>query len=285
MKESLTCPICGKEFQTLNSHIHFKHKLSTEEFLKQYPNTKLVSDQIKKSVSKTCKKSGCGKWMKGYEYPEWRIKQYQEKFSGEGNTFFGKNHSKKTRKKMSDNHADFTGDKNPFKNWLKKDDKNIETFSKILKKAWGEKFKDENARRLFCENNSKTISKLYLNGFNPYTNCERGWFQSNKFNNKFYYCSSYEKLFLEFCESSDKIGALQRPDFVIPYKDESDKLRNYYADFFINNDVLIEIKPKSMMNYNHNREKINAGKEYCKNMGYEYKVLTEEELKDLNKVL
>ena len=133
MKESLTCPICGKEFQTLNSHIHFKHKLSTEEFLKQYPNTKLVSDQIKKSVSKTCKKSGCGKWMKGYEYPEWRIKQYQEKFSGEGNTFFGKNHSKKTRKKMSDNHADFTGDKNPFKNWLKKDDKNIETFSKILK--------------------------------------------------------------------------------------------------------------------------------------------------------
>ena len=70
-------------------------------------------------------------------------------------------------------------------------------------------------------------------------------------------------------------------DFIV----QSDKLRNYYADFFINNDVLIEIKPKSMMNYNHNREKINAGKEYCKNMGYEYKVLTEEELKDLNKVL
>lgn len=285
MKELLTCPICSKEFQTLNSHIHFKHQLTTEQFLQQYPNTKLVSNQIKELVSNTCKKSGCGKWMKGYEYPEWRIKQYQEKFSGKGNTFYGKKHSKKTRKQMSDNHADFTGNKNPFIQWLKEDEKNKELFSESLKNGWKEKFKDENYRKLFCENVSKRVSNIYLKGFNPYTNCERGWFQSVKFNNKFYYCSSYEKKFLEFCESSNKIKALQRLPFVIPYKDEIGKKRNYFADFFVNQNVVIEIKPKSMIDYNHNKQKIKTGKKYCQKNGFEYKLLTEDELNNLDKIL
>lgn len=285
MKELLTCPICEKQFQTLSSHIHFTHKLSIEEFLKQHPNTKLVSNSIKEKVSKTCKENGCGKWMKGYEYPEWRIKEYQEKNSGKGNPFFGKKHSKKTKKQMSDNHADFTGDKNPLVKWLEKEPNNRKVFSTKLKTAWTEKFKDENVRRQFCENNSKTISKLYVNGFNPYTNCERGWFISEKFKNKFYYCSSYEKKFLEFCEASNKIKALQRLSFVIPYKDEIGKRRNYYPDFIVNQIVVIEIKPKSMLNYNHNKQKIAAGKKYCDKNGYEYKLLMEDELKDLDKIL
>ncbi len=116
----LTCPICGKQFQTLNSHIHFKHKLTTEEFLHQYSDTKLVSDSVKESVSKTCKEVGCGRWMKGYKFTGDRKRQYQQKFSGRNNPFFGKVHSKKSRKKMSDNHSDFTGEKNPLVKWLKK---------------------------------------------------------------------------------------------------------------------------------------------------------------------
>lgn len=286
MKELLlTCPICQIQLKTLGSHIHFKHNITGEELLKQYPNTKLTLDSVKEKTSKTCKESGCGKWMKGYEYPEWRIKEYKEKNSGEGNPFFGKTHSKKTKKQMSDNHADFTGDKNPLVRWLKKDPKNKRIFSTKLKTAWTEKFKDENVRRQFCENISNVISKLYVNGFNPYTNCEHGWFESIKFSNKFYYQSSYEKKFLEFCESSNKIKALQRLTFVIPYKDKSGKQRNYYPDFLINQIVVIEIKPKSMLNYNHNKQKIEAGKKYCGKNGYEYKLLMEDELKDLDKIL
>lgn len=61
--------------------------------------------------------------MKGYEFTEKRRKQYRKKFSGKGNPFFGQKHSDSGRKKMSDNHADFTGDKNPLVKWLKKDPK------------------------------------------------------------------------------------------------------------------------------------------------------------------
>jgi hypothetical protein len=90
---------------------------------------------------------------------------------------------------------------------------------------------------------------------------------------------------LEFCETSNKIKALQRLSFVIPYKDESGKQRNYYPDFIVNQIVVIEVKPKSMLNYNHNKQKIAAGKKYCNKNGYEYKLLMEDELKDLDKIL
>jgi hypothetical protein len=220
--------------------------------------------------------------MKGYKYPEWRIKQYQEKFLGEGNTFFGKKHSKKTRKQMSNNHADFTGDKNPLVKWLKKDPKNKEVYSNRMKEVW----KDEKLHQMTYKRNLENAKKMVLNeNHHPYSNCETGWFQSIKFSNKFYYQSSYEKKFLEFCESSDKIKALQKLPFVISYKDENGRKRNYYADFLVNQRIVIEIKPKSMLNYNHNKEKIKAGKKYCRSNGYEYKLLMEEELKNLNKVL
>lgn len=46
-------------------------------------------------------------------------KQLRRKlFAGERNPFYGKKHSSVTRKQMSANHADFNGDKNPFKKSL-----------------------------------------------------------------------------------------------------------------------------------------------------------------------
>jgi hypothetical protein len=282
MKELLTCPICQTQHKTLGSHIYFKHNLKKEDFLKQYPNTKLTLDSVKEKTSKTCKESGCGKWMKGYEYPEWRIKKYQEKNAGDGNPFFGKKHSKKTRKRMSDNHADVTGNKNPLVRWLEKDPKNREIYSKRMKEVW----KDPKNYETVCKRNLENVKQSMLNGnHNPYSNCECGWFESIKFSNKFYYQSSYEKMFLEFCESSNKIKALQRLSFVIPYKDNSGKQRNYYPDFLVNQTNVIEIKPKSMLNYNHNKQKIAAGKKYCDKNGYEYKLLMEDELKNLDKIL
>jgi hypothetical protein len=281
MKELLTCPICQKHFQTLNSHIHFKHRLTTAEFLIQYPNTKLVSDSIKKTVSESCKKSGCGKWMKGYEFSDKRREQYQEMNSGKGNPFFGKKHSKKTRKQMSDNHADFTGDKNPLVKWLKGNSDRQQRYSESLKESWRHRLSDETYRKQLSERNSKMVSQLHLNGFNPYTNCLKGWFTSKKFNKKFYYQSSYELMFLEFCEVSNKIKTLQRIPFMIPYTDDNGIKRNYVADFFVNGSVVIEIKPKSMLDYNNNRLKIEAGNKYCLKCRYEFKLLTESELKNL----
>jgi len=72
---------------------------------------------------------------------------------------------------------------------------------------------------------------------------------------------------------------------MIPYTDDNGIKRNYVADFFVNGSVVIEIKPKSMLDYNNNRLKIEAGKQYCKNNCYEYKLLMENELSNLETTL
>lgn len=40
-----------------------------------------------------------------------------------------------------------------------------------------------------------------------------------------------------------------------------------------------------MLDFNHNRQKIQAAKKFGKKNGYEYKLLMEKELKDLSKIL
>lgn len=54
----LICPICGCIKKILTKHIKEKHKLSKGEFLKLYPNQKLICDEtkIKRSKSLTGKK-------------------------------------------------------------------------------------------------------------------------------------------------------------------------------------------------------------------------------------
>lgn len=280
--EKLICPICQKEFKSLNSHIHFKHKLSIQEFLSKYPNTKLVSESIKQKVSKSCKNSGCGKWMKGYKFSDKRKKQYSEMNSGKDNPFYGKKHSDKTRKLMSDNHADFTGKNNPLVKWLNKDEKNKEEYSQTMKDAWS----DPEKYPMLCKRNSESIKKAILNGnHNPYSNCLHGWFESKKFNKKFYYQSSYEFVFLEFCEKSDKVSSLQNVNFSIPYKDDDGKEHNYFPDFVVNGKIVIEIKPKNMLDYNNNLKKIEYAKKFCSVYGYEYKLLMEKELDNLDENL
>lgn len=58
---------------------------------------------------------------KGIPWTDEQKKYYSSINSGSYNGFYGKKHSEETRKKMSENHPDFTGEKNPLKNAIKKD--------------------------------------------------------------------------------------------------------------------------------------------------------------------
>lgn len=59
-----------------------------------------------------------------------------ERFKGEKNPFYGKKHSEETRQKMRENHADFSGNKNPFKNACIKNPKLIQEASDRKIKEW-----------------------------------------------------------------------------------------------------------------------------------------------------
>ena len=50
----------------------------------------------------------------GDKHTEEHKKMMKDLMTGEGNPMYGKNHTKHSRKKMKDNHADFNGEKNPF---------------------------------------------------------------------------------------------------------------------------------------------------------------------------
>lgn len=85
-------------------------------------------------------------------WPEERKEKMSERFSGENNPFYGKKHTKETRKKMRENHADFTGENNPFKNACIKNPELIENCKKNKIEEWNKLDKEKRYTR-----NKKTI--------------------------------------------------------------------------------------------------------------------------------
>jgi hypothetical protein len=94
-------------------------------------------------------------------------------------------------------------------------------------------------------------------------------------------------------------------EIALPYKSPLDKrIHKYYPDFYVKEKLsdgtikkyIIEIKPKKqtvepkipkrktkgylyeVMEYAKNQAKWNSAREYCKDRGYEFKILTEEDL-------
>lgn len=79
---------------------------------------------------------------KGFKHSEEWKKNHSERMRGEKNPFYGKKHSKQTLKEMSFNHADFSGDKNPFRNSLK-DSNKLLVFKKRCKETWANRSSDK----------------------------------------------------------------------------------------------------------------------------------------------
>ncbi|RTL01055.1 MAG: hypothetical protein EKK57_05690 [Proteobacteria bacterium] len=280
----IKCPICNNYFKALASHLRV-HKISSEEFLIKYPNCVLVSDDLKNRISNTCKINGSGKWMKGFKMSDEQKKAVSERVKGEKNPFYGKKHSSETKQRMSENHADFSGNKNPFKKWIENEE-NYNQWCEARKAALSNRDKNSEEYKSYCKEVSQRVSKLYLDGkLEPYgKNHISGHFDSIKFNDRFYYQSSYELKFLEFCESSIKINQLIKSPYRIEYEIDG-RIYNYIPDFLVNNKILIEIKPESLLEFDKNPHKFKAGENFCIKNDIKFIIVTEAELENLEKVL
>lgn len=69
-------------------------------------------------------------------------------FSGFGNPFYGKTHSRAAKQRMSKNHADFSGERNPFRRSLRDPQKRVE-HKRRCKELWDKR--DKAWRRRFGE--------------------------------------------------------------------------------------------------------------------------------------
>lgn len=114
---------------------------------------------------------------------------------------------------------------------------------------------------------------------------------------KIIYRSSYEYKFIMWLENSNNVKYWGSECFSIPYFYIDGTTHRYYPDYFVemmNGDkYVIEIKPKNQTQqplnencwawkeYQKNLCKWRAAKEFCEKKGYQFKILTENTIKQL----
>ncbi len=119
------------------------------------------------------------------------------------------------------------------------------------------------------------------------------------------YRSLWERRFMVYCDKNEKILEWGSEEIALPYRSPLDgKVHRYFPDFYIKvqesngkiKKYLIEIKPKKqtipppkpqrqtkgyireVYEYARNQSKWEAAREWCADRGYEFKVITENEL-------
>ena len=143
--------------------------------------------------------------------------------------------------------------------------------SESAKKKWASPKGKELKRKL-----SKLTSKKHA--LNKFENTKRqGWYPSNKMNKWVFYGSSYELRLCWILDHDDNVEEYETQigynvngrgrclDCLVKYKEDNDKLA-------------IEVKPKSRLNEQASIEQIADSSAHAKQMGYKFKVYTEDDL-------
>lgn len=119
------------------------------------------------------------------------------------------------------------------------------------------------------------------------------------------YRSLWERKYMVKCDTNENILEWSSEEISLPYRSPIDnKIHKYFPDFFVKERLsdgsikkyIVEIKPKKqiapplipkrktkgylyeVMEYAKNQSKWEVAKEWCKDRGYEFKILTEEDL-------
>ncbi len=212
---------------------------------------------------------------KGIPMAEEQKVLFSKMFNGENNPMFGKKHSKKTKIRMSKNHADFFSDKNPFKKSLEDETKLI-AHKKRCKNTWSNR--DKKWRNAFSEKLSRSlaVSKKFNNkDINKHH--ESGHINTMK-SGRIFVRSSWEKAFAKFLDNLDIVERFSLEEFTVLYYIDSQK-RYSRIDFLVHFDngcvAMFEIKPKSLLKYNNNMYKIRGYRKYCEENNIKFSLITE----------
>jgi len=194
------------------------------------------------------------------------------------NPFLDKNHSKEAIQKMRDSRASrsekyktdefrknvskvTSGERNPM-------------YGKNLMDTWIEKYGLEEALKKEKRRKQK-LSKAFSGDKNPMYGRETpkksgkgisGWYGS------FYFRSLHELKFIISCERFG-LEILSAEDLKIPYKNYDGTDRTYSPDFIVDNNFLVEVKPKKLFKTPSNLLKFDSAKKYALENNLIFKVL------------
>lgn len=205
--------------------------------------------------------------------------EYATKFQ-KGKTFeemYGEKRTKEIKQKM---HEKLSGEKNPMygdyehtKGWRRTAEK---IRGKHLEDVYGEEKGKEIRKRLSKVTSGKNNPMYGKPAPSGSGNGWSGWYKG------FYFRSLLELSYLISKSSLEKIKSAEY--IKIPYINWEGRDRNYIPDYIEDNN-LIEIKPKSLLGTVDNKAKIKAAKKYCIEHGLNFIVLTEDNIqKDFNKI-
>lgn len=269
---------------------------------------RILSGEIKKKISESNKgkvmseeaKKKIAHGNKGKR----RSEEFKKKMSESRK---GKIPSEETKKKISEsskgrlpwNTGKKTGKTNPnasegLKKWCRE---HKGEQSRRTKARWDGPNSEELRKQASERMSLRNIENILKNGgVNPYfMYSKRGSFYSLKNQKGIKYDSSYEKKAFELLEEDENVLTFDRCNFYIPYIFET-KNRKYVPDIFVTyrngEKGVIEVKPKYLVSessevdkfkliktlYQENKEKIQAGKDYCTKNSFLYLLWTESDL-------
>jgi len=205
---------------------------------------------------------------------EWK-EGHRQRMLGENNPFFGKTHSIKTRERMSKNHPDISGDKNPFRKSLLRDESKRREHKERCLAIWSNR--DSVWRRRFAEKlSARSVDKARGRVRGVY---ESGLYISNKADS-FWYRSSWERIVAEFLDSSVCVSSYKYESERVKYEDINGMMRHFISDFVVHmnsgHSILLEIKPRPLVDLL--RWKIASQYEYALLSNLQYYVISKKEV-------
>ena len=243
----LECPICGQyNIKQLTHHLTWKHKLSKEDFLKDYPNTKLWIDEI----SDRCAKAS----LIGLEtFKSNKLKDPH---------YYDESYKARTLKRNYDEIN------NKIRQTRKERGTN-EKMSERVKKLW----QDENYRNL----QSAKAKEQHRNGLTEIIVAKCGKKRYDvTLNNVTYRMRSTWEVTVAKSLFERNITFKYEP-FSVKYN-YNNSVKHYYPDFYLEDyNLLIEVKPYALCM----EERVVAKKQACEKLGYRFMFITENEMKNL----
>ena len=272
------CPVCGKFLKFSNIVTGYWETCSTNCHLSYTKDIRITKESREKAAKTMIERKHTWAYRDFPEEAKKKISNTLSKKYKTGEIVTTEYKRNEARKRMLGNKLS-VGRTSPRKG-VKLSQEQIEKLRKSnIGRTLSKEHKDKISKRSseYFVNHPDKLHEFILNGLKS----KHGHVTINKSVNKdFYYMSSWEKRFVEYCDSSEEVIDIKEgKEFKILYTFKK-STHTYIPDVLLTLSngakVVIEIKPKSKLNTKKNKAKFKAAMIKCKSEGLIYLILTEE---------
>lgn len=217
------CPICGAEKKSLTKHLSMAHRITKQEFLEKYPNTKMIAEETSNKISISLKRN-------------WEDPDYAERCS---RYWRSEEHGKEVSERLK-------------KEWETNPDKYRIPFAEYARSEEGRRVRSNNMKNVsqslwedpdYVEaRREQGRSQMIKNLQNP----SYGYNRESCLYDGVYYRSSWEVNFAKFLDSRRIKYTYESSRFEYTY---NNIVHYYIPDFYLEDyNIFIEIKPSCKIN-------------------------------------